>query len=186
MDFHDRNTILNEIHGVDIRGLQETPELISNSLLELQGQVQSMVTERPNLKTFVFREEYAIRFLRREFFDIQKAAIRMVKNLEYLEAYFGPEILNRNLTLQDLGKEETKLLKDGCLQVLPSRDRVGRRIIAWVGNFGLGYSMVACVSRTKDHSFFLTRRTSAHPFFFCFSLSDTSYPVCLFISIRRR
>ena len=167
MDFNDRNTILNEIHGVDIRGLQETPELISNSLLELQRQIQPMLAERPNLKTFVFREEYAIRFLRREFYDIQKAAARMVKNLEYLEAFFGPETLSRNLTLQDLGKEETKLLKDGCLQVLPSRDRVGRRIIAWVGNFGLGYSMTACVSKIKDSSFLLMPmlRSPAHSFF---------------------
>jgi hypothetical protein len=146
MDVHDRNTILNEIHGVDNRALQETPELISDSLLELQKQMEPLLADRPRLKTsFIFREEYAIRFLRREFFDVPKAATRMVKNLEYLEAFFGPETLSRNLTLQDLGKEETKLLKEGCLQVLPSRDRVGRRIIAWVGNYGLGYSMKACV-----------------------------------------
>ena len=38
--------------------------------------------------------------------------------------------------MTDLTKRETKFLREGYVQILPSRDRLGRRILAQMGSYG--------------------------------------------------
>ena len=85
--------------------------------------------------TYVNTLDFRLRFLRAELFDAKKAAIRMVKFLEIvMELYDGnEELLRRPIGLVDLkSKEEKNYIKLGNHQLLPFRDRSGRRVIAMV------------------------------------------------------
>jgi hypothetical protein len=54
-------------------------------------------------------------------------------------------ILQRPMQLSDLGKDGLDCLRCGDYQPLPFRDRSGRRIIAFVNNFGLQFTIEARV-----------------------------------------
>jgi hypothetical protein len=90
----------------------------------------------PYIRSFWF----CIKLLRSELFDIKKAVDRYMLCIDFLVDYFGLFALERPLFLNDLNKEEHKLLKEGQLQLLPSRDRSGRRVAVFLGSFGYGYS----------------------------------------------
>jgi len=85
--------------------------------------------------TYVNTLDFRLRFLRADLFDAKKAAMRLVKFLEMvMELYDGnEELLRRPIGLNDLkSKEEKDYLKLGNHQLLPFRDRSGRRVIAMV------------------------------------------------------
>lgn len=85
--------------------------------------------------TYVNTIEFRLRFLRADLFDAKKAATRLVKFLEMvMELYCGnDELLRRPIGLNDLkSKAEKDYLKLGNHQLLPFRDRSGRRVIAMV------------------------------------------------------
>jgi hypothetical protein len=85
--------------------------------------------------TYVNTLEFRLRFLRADLFDAKKAAKRLVKFLEMvMELYDGnEELLRRPIVLNDLkSKEEKDYMKLGNHQLLPFRDRSGRRVIAMV------------------------------------------------------
>ena len=83
---------------------------------------------------------FCIKFLRCELFDIQKSVDRYLSCIDFLVDYFGVFALERPLFLDDLNKEEHKLLKEGQVQLMPSRDRSGRRVVVFLGSYGYGYS----------------------------------------------
>eukprot|EP00537_Pseudo-nitzschia_pungens_P010782 CAMPEP_0172385840 /NCGR_PEP_ID=MMETSP1061-20121228/3452_1 /TAXON_ID=37318 /ORGANISM="Pseudo-nitzschia pungens, Strain cf. pungens" /LENGTH=554 /DNA_ID=CAMNT_0013114997 /DNA_START=285 /DNA_END=1952 /DNA_ORIENTATION=+ len=80
--------------------------------------------------------EFRLRFLRCEDFDAKKAAIRMMKYLNLVYELFGYFALFRPIKLSDFTRRELKILQSGWLQVLPYRDRSGRRVLVWVGKMG--------------------------------------------------
>ena len=85
--------------------------------------------------TYVNTLDFRLRFLRAELFDAKKAAKRLVNFLEMvMELYDGnEELLRRPIGLNDLkSKEEKDYLKLGNHQLLPFRDRSGRRVVAMV------------------------------------------------------
>jgi hypothetical protein len=94
----------------------------------------------PNKYSYVLSDGFRIKFLRAELFDVKKAAGRYLRCVDFLVDYFGLVALERPLYLKDFDKEDMKLLKEGRCQLMPSRDRFGRRIIAFLGAFGKGYT----------------------------------------------
>ena len=83
---------------------------------------------------------FCIKFLRCELFDIKKSVDRYLSCIDFLVDYFGVFALERPLFLDDLNKEEHKLLREGQVQLMPSRDRSGRRVVVFLGSYGYGYS----------------------------------------------
>ena len=70
--------------------------------------------------------------LRIERYDLSKAAARLIRFLDWKLYLFGPELLDEPVVLwTDLGKEERRIVRKGHIQVLPRRDRAGRRIVFW-------------------------------------------------------
>jgi hypothetical protein len=65
-------------------------------------------------------------FLRNDYYDAQKAAMRLVKFMEGMLQYFGPLALTRPVYMSDLDSDDLATLKSGVMQVLPARDRTGR------------------------------------------------------------
>jgi hypothetical protein len=149
LSFNDRNTFEEEMHGVSCMAIEETPELIEESLyqfdLELDliehkvayNKAQEIVTskeEDPLTRSFILSKEVKLRFLRSELFDPSKSALRYTKYLDLLYEIYGECSLRRPIRLQDLNREELSFLKSGEYQLLPYRDRSGRRILVDVTN----------------------------------------------------
>jgi hypothetical protein len=73
-------------------------------------------------------------FLRADNYDTKKAANRMIRYFEEKRNLFGEGKLTKHITLEDLDADDLATLKTGYLQVLPIKDRSGRRIVAMMAN----------------------------------------------------
>ncbi|KAG7340612.1 hypothetical protein IV203_024155 [Nitzschia inconspicua] len=140
LSFIDRSSIYEEIHGVQSLAIQETPELIRQSLLSFQHEIDIFRGKKSAYddamtagSRYVCSNELRIKFLRADFFDPKKAVARFLLRLENLFDFFGPVALQRPLQYSDLGRKETELLRKGFIQILPTRDRAGR--LVEVANF---------------------------------------------------
>jgi len=141
MNPFDREKTSYELHGVRSRAIDETPELLEHSLkcfddeilkLPLREKKQHEYCMQMN-STYILSSLFRLRFLRAEFFDAKKAAIRYCRCLDMLVDYFGEYALFRQLFLTDLDKNELRFLKEGDMQLLPARDTLGRRLLVFVG-----------------------------------------------------
>lgn len=99
-----------------------------------------------HLDTYVNSKAFRMKILRADLFDEAAAAMRLVKRLEFMKEYYGSEVLRRPPRSSDLGKEELELLKSGGMQVLPCRDRSGRRMVICMGGHGHEYKVFTRVS----------------------------------------
>mmetsp|Transcript_13515 Transcript_13515/g.31774 ORF Transcript_13515/g.31774 Transcript_13515/m.31774 type:complete len:712 (-) Transcript_13515:1015-3150(-) len=81
------------------------------------------------LASYIHGDDFRLRFLRCDFFDVPKAALRMVTYLDMLVELFGEEALKRPISISDFTKEELRHMRKGMIQILPYRDRSGRRIM---------------------------------------------------------
>jgi hypothetical protein len=122
--------------------IDETPIFIEKSIHELQIELDTKIPDFENSayfqsqltvkgRIFVNSNEFRLRFLRFELFDIQKSAIRMLKWLEISYSLFGSVALERPVRLStDFSSHEQKLFRKGYVQVLPIRATgTGRRIM---------------------------------------------------------
>jgi len=150
LSFHERNDINEEVHCVRCIAREETTHLLHSSLFQLSIELANIPNKPafdksqtlfPN-DTFVNTVDFRLRFLRLEFFNAQKAAIRIVSHLELLDKLFeGNEVLRRPIKLSDLSRAEMKILRLGSYQLLPFRDRRGRPIIGEVGDMGFQHDL---------------------------------------------
>lgn len=154
MESQTREAINNEIHGIESRSIPETPHMVSEALRQLQIEIDQqdnddMVDEglfskrsyRRGLELrsdYILSDAFRIRFLRAGLFDIPKAATLYFRYLDVLHTWFGDEALTRPLFLTDLTKHELTYLRKGEHQILPSRDRSGRRVLCFLGFSGKG------------------------------------------------
>jgi hypothetical protein len=87
---------------------------------------------------YVKSRNFQLAFLRCEFFNANKAAMRMAKYLELAYDLNGEEALRRPLRIDDFtSKEEEEIINAGHQQLLPFRDRSGRRVLAIHGDLSL-------------------------------------------------
>ena len=136
MSFAERSRIQDEIHGVESMAVQETPELIHESLYKLQEEIDTFQGCKTayedallSYSTYVTSDELRLKFLRAEFFDAKKAAARFLQSLENMFRWFGPVALQRKIRYDDLTKADVALLRTGMMQILNSRDRAGRLVM---------------------------------------------------------
>lgn len=126
-----------------VEKLRESLALLSKALDDIRDKVaydeaQRMASEEGSV-TFVNDDAFRLRFLRAEQFRPKKAAERMVKNLDLLYRYLGPKGLKRPISMNDLDEKSIAVMKTGSFQLLPSRDRSGRRIAVRIGPLGLDF-----------------------------------------------
>jgi len=156
LSLDDRNAIEEEIHGVRCRAVEETPEFNQQSLQAFQNKLQSTPYPRRKLydrivasvaerrRAELFRSgdcstqkhyatedaDFRLRFLRFTFFNVSAAVERFLNYLDLIDEFWGFEIVSQRLiTRDDFSKAEYRHLKKGCIQILPFRDRSGRRIV---------------------------------------------------------
>jgi hypothetical protein len=129
LSLKERNDIQEEIHCVKCLAVNETSELINTSLKELHRVLESdedipdnekrayIQSQKlyPNLlsSTYINSNEFRLRFLRCELFNVKKAALRMVKILELMVELFGIYALWRPINMNDFNKDELRELRKG-------------------------------------------------------------------------
>ncbi|KAL3904879.1 MAG: hypothetical protein SGARI_004718, partial [Bacillariaceae sp.] len=144
-----------EIHGVQTLAVEETPEFVQQKLAELDRALQEIPDREKSayLEAIRFNSLYVINqerlrvpILRAEVFDARKAAIRLVKFLELVFDLYGHEALMRPITLADFNSEDINLMKQGLFQMLPGRDRTGRRVMGHFADIPAEFSVRSRVS----------------------------------------
>jgi hypothetical protein len=162
LNVRDRESIDEEIHGVRCLALPETAEMLTASLSRLSEELDS-IRVKPAFNrsqklgqdasgTYVDTADFRLKFLRCELFDAKKAAIRLVSFLDFLIDIFdgNEELLLRPLRLWDFKAHELAILKAGNFQLLPYRDRSGRRILTVILNVSLALEFRMSVSHRKS------------------------------------
>ncbi len=141
----------NEIDKLDARDKESY--LWACSIQEGQAALTMIHPGGGSSTLHVLKEEYRLRFLRTTIYDVKKAAIRYCRWLDLLVDYFGEAALTRPIYLTDLDEDSNLLLREGGIQLLPGRDRSGRRVIAFMRQLGEGrpLEMRAVVSKTFGH-----------------------------------
>ena len=97
--------------------------------LHKQQQQQQQNQKQSPYSTYIHGDDFRLRFLRCDCFDVSKAATRLVNYLELLVDLFGDYALRRPICLSDFTKEELRHMRKGMIQLMPYRDRSGRRIV---------------------------------------------------------
>jgi hypothetical protein len=155
MDAREREDVLNEIHGIKSdRAIEETPESIKEAVQSFRENIDTNIEKELDnsdsivpgvtkdaykrgvneLKNdYILSNAFIVKFLRYTLYDMEKAVLRYFRWLDLLYLLFGDDALTRPLALRDLTKREIRYLRKGQMQLLPSRDRVGRRIFAFSG-----------------------------------------------------
>jgi hypothetical protein len=95
---------------------------------------------------YVMDDEFRLKFLRANYFDVRKAARNFVMYLDLLEKYYGEDALMRPLYFSDLGTGELDLLWAGHMNLFPHRDRSGRRVLNVFGSYRKEHSVFSKVN----------------------------------------
>ncbi|CAJ1965087.1 unnamed protein product [Cylindrotheca closterium] len=134
----DREKAYMDIHGIS-EDAQETPELIQESLLLLQNEINLL----PDKKAYIIAgqldpkytqdRDFCLAFLRCEKFDCQKAALRIVRHFQMKLDLFGQDKLATDITQDDLDMDDMDALYSGAGRFLNAYDSAGRVINFVVG-----------------------------------------------------
>jgi len=140
LSLRTRNNIQEEIHGVKCLAPIETPELLSSSLGRLEAELdripQSQLADafvrawQMGERSFVSTVEFKLRFLRKCLFDVNAAVDSIIEFCHKMQSAFGDAALQRSIILhRDFTKCDIRAFKKGRYQLMPFRDRSGRRIL---------------------------------------------------------
>jgi hypothetical protein len=124
LSFQERESINEEIHGVDVRniGVEETPQLLRESFQQLNIELEQIRPERVvfdrsqklfGSTTYLNTEEFRIMFLRCDLFDCRKAAIRLCDFVDLVHEIYGDVALRRRTYITDMTELERRILVAG-------------------------------------------------------------------------
>ena len=156
LSFQDRNAINEEMHGVHCLMPEETPELNAESLSKLETELSLIPPERKEKYelarkrygtknssqiggSYVNDVDFRMKFLRLRLFDANKSAMVICAFLDVVCDLFGEYALQRAIRLSDFSEYEMQVIRTGNLQLLPFRDRSGRRIITGVEGLAMEF-----------------------------------------------
>jgi hypothetical protein len=159
LSFQDRTAIQEEIHGVGTVCPEETTETIRSSLSQMDSAIQTMPhkvgydqaqSQSDESRFFVTNDDVRLSFLRCDLFDAKRAAQRFTSYLDMVLNKFGSECLGRWIQWDDIGCGAQEQIKKGNIQLLPYRDRSGRRVIV-ITDLGLDIPAEYKVRNTRTH-----------------------------------
>jgi hypothetical protein len=135
MSVQEREQSIYDIHGVS-GVINEEPVFVRAKLEDMEMELSKLtrgkeayMQAKAQNKEYVICHKLRLKFLRAEIFDARLAAGRMVRFFEEKKKLFGSDKLTKEIKLRDLEKEDQKLLDTGIGQIVPQRDRAGRRIL---------------------------------------------------------
>lgn len=138
LSVEERSGALDDLHCVG-QDLEETPEMVENSLRELDRILIQRNDSIYNIaasqnRAYVEDPNFRLRFLRAKLHDAEKAATQMIGFLSQKEIYFGREKLARDITLNDLDENDMKLLLSGRFHIQDGLDRKGRPVVYFLNH----------------------------------------------------
>jgi hypothetical protein len=134
----EREKVLEDVHGI-ARVVDEPQEFIEACLALLEKEIENISSKAAYDLASSMSKEYTsskktrLMFLRAESFDPYKAASRMVRFFEEKYKLFGAGKLTTDITLDDMDPEDINTIESGELQVLPSKDCAGRKVLCFFG-----------------------------------------------------
>ena len=141
LSVQERERLYDEIHGVAC--LQnETPEFIEDIMkkfdIALANQIprpKRLALERAIfLKPHLLKDtKFKLMFLRADYYDPRKAALRLAEFFDNKRQLFGDHRLVKPIRLEDLTEEEIRLFRTGFYMMLPHPDNSGRPI--WISDY---------------------------------------------------
>ena len=148
LSLNDRTAIEEEIHGISCMAVEETPHLLEHSLIDFESELHKinpkpaydkaqqllLVSSRESSYCYINEKKFRLRFLRCELFNVQKAAERFIKYLDFVANVYGEYALQRPICMSDFSCEEMLFLREGKYQLLPYQDQSGRRIMIFTSN----------------------------------------------------
>ena len=175
LSVQERAEAFDDVHCVG-EELKETPELIERSLAEFEQVVQR---ERSHVyhmawnqnSAYVEDPSFRLKFLRANMHDVDSSVRQMMHFLQLKATYFGNDKVAREITLDDLDKEDMEVLLSGLWHIQEERDRTGRVIVHMFGNlFGKwkAENTVRLMRVTSGSS-----RPGSSPLTVCFSLDSS-------------
>ena len=156
----EREEITNEMHGIQsdrekmMAQTESSPKMIDltiqsfrlfleiniNEPLDNGDSIAPPVSKDPYRRglhvlgsRYIISKGFLLKFLRTAHYDFTKSALRYFRYLDLLYIFFGDDGITRKLCLTDLTKHEHAYLRKGQMQLLPRRDRSGRRLYAFSG-----------------------------------------------------
>jgi hypothetical protein len=138
LTLQEREQVSEDIHGVsNIMG--EDPDFVDHCLLLMDMELRRLKKQKKQTSAYetalflaprlVMDREFRLMFLRAESFDPKKALHRMVKYFESKLEFFGFDKLVKTITQEDLHEDAKYVLGNGMYQILPAKDRSGRKIV---------------------------------------------------------
>lgn len=161
-----RSQIAQEIDGTYCMAIEETPELLESSLANLAIELESIsykkkvgYNQSQKLpKTCINDPNFRLRFLRSQLFDVREAANRLVRYCDFVLDMFGMFALERQIERNDFSKKEMKWLLKGYIQLMPFRDKSGRRVILQIMDSNVMTEQIIRVSLDSIEQTMLTFR----------------------------
>eukprot|EP00934_Nitzschia_sp_Nitz4_P003948 Nitzschia sp. Nitz4//scaffold90_size81538//688//2245//NITZ4_005309-RA/size81538-processed-gene-0.29-mRNA-1//1//CDS//3329559981//3938//frame0 len=138
LSLKDRDVVFHQVHGV-AHEVEETPELLTESFVKLKETIRKCLSncsgygdgfrqaEQMDFE-YVHSERFYKMFLRAERFDVEAAAVRMIRYFDFKLFAFGKDLLCEDLRQSMLTPADMDHFKKGFLQTVPQRDRTGRII----------------------------------------------------------
>ena len=158
---------IQHVHGYPVTTpeMEEDESFLDQKLVEMEQELTRIKTQNRwtlNLAALELAEQQnleftrgrllRLKFLRCDRFHVAKAVRRMIRYFDWKLELYGQDAFAREITMNDLTKEDQVMLKKGYVQRLPVRDRAGRPIICSM-LVGQTYdSPESAVSRSLDVS----------------------------------
>ena len=146
LSLEERSRAIEELHGIHKSTLLDSNNVEEKKLSQTLQQMQCEIDQIPIKEAYneavrlqsqyIFDKDFRSKFIRTEQYDPRKAAIRMVRFLDFTKELYGPQILFRPICLCDFNPTAIQLMKTGNIQLPRARDAVGRRIIVLLDHFG--------------------------------------------------
>ena len=131
----ERQWIEEEIHGVNADVIEETDELVSDSLVDFQTEIDA-TPKKPAYEQALFMSPSYVKdrslrlmFLRADRFDTRLAAKRFIKFFETKLFFWGPDRLCRECFWDDLDEDDRAAVRTGSIFFSDHTDQAGRRIV---------------------------------------------------------
>jgi hypothetical protein len=137
MSMQERELCYYDIHGVS-HAIDETPAFVKKKIAEFDQELATISKNNAAYlqavaqnKAYTSARQFRLKFLRAESFQPKLAAERVLRFFEEKLKLFGLEKLTRDIKINDLEEDASKVLLSGMGQILPRRDRAGRCVLAW-------------------------------------------------------
>lgn len=133
LSFQEISKALDDVHCVG-EDIHEDEDMIRRSLAEFDQQAKARRNRYFELamtqdKAYIEDEDFCLKFLRANFFDVNRSVGQMMSFLQYKARYFGEDKLGRDIALSDLSQEDVDLMRSGILHQQKGRDRSGRVVL---------------------------------------------------------